>query len=342
MARAWSRVVRFVPPVVAGWLPALLLGIGSAIYILNHFFVNAPYLLDSGFYSALIYHAGISPQNPNIALNFAPDYFTFHFSPYVVVFSLLSYIQPLQRIEYYALFQGLVYAPLGAVTYAVSRHLEPDRMLRRILITLAAALAFSFSGLVLTFIGYPHYEPAMCAFICFALLFVISGRVLLAWLFIVLAAMVREYGGFHTGLALMPLLYLRWRGVSMPVTVRQLITMIGGACAMSIAGVAFQKIFFATTTLNHIYLGSPPFHHVTSELLATRADNFIIWCKHIYYPFLATCLIAILRRDARYLLGWVATVPWFLLNILALQDVKATFFGYTAIPFVVSIFWVYL
>jgi hypothetical protein len=103
-----------------------------------------------------------------------------------------------------------------------------------------------------------------------------------------------------------------------------------------------QKLFFASDTLNNIYLGSPPFHHVTWQLIAERAGLFLVNCQHIYYPFLATCVVAALRRDARYLLGWAATTPWFLLNFLAFQGVKATFFAYAGIPFLVAIFWVYL
>ena len=43
----------------------------------------------------------------------------------------------------------------------------------------------------------------------------------------------------------------------------------------------------------------------------------------IVVPMLATGVIAFLRRDARYLLGWVVTLPWLMLNFTAYQDVKA-------------------
>jgi hypothetical protein len=336
------RSARLLPPLVAGVVPTLVLAIGSAQFILSHFFTNAAYLLDSGFYSGLVYHNGISPQNPNMALDFAPDYFTFHFSPFVSLFSLLSYLQPLQRVEWYALFQAIVFAPIGIATYALARRLEPTFCLRRLPITLVAALAFSYSGLVLTFVSYPHYEPAIPGLVCLALVFAASGQIRLTWVFIVVAASIREDGGFHTALALMPVLYLRWRGVDTGTTLRQLIAMVATASAMSVAAVAVQKLCFASVTLNYIYLGSPPFGHVTWALIAERARVFVTSCPHIYYPFLATCVVAALRRDARYLLGWAATTPWFLLNFLAVKSEKSIFFAYTGIPFLVAIFWVYL
>jgi hypothetical protein len=343
MATAFrSRLARLAPPMLAGVVPTLALAIGNAQFILNHFFIGAPYLLDSGFYSALVYHAGVSPQNPNIALDFESRYFSFHFSPFVSLFSLLSYLQPLGRIEWYAVFQAIVFAPIGIATYALARHVEPDGMLRRLPITMFAALAFSFSGLVLTFVGYPHYEPAIPGLVCLVLVFVVTGRIRLAWVFLVLAASVREDAGFHTAFALMPLLYLRWRGVDTAATRRQLMVMIAAAFTMSVAAVAVLKVFFASTTLSNIYLGSPPFGHVTTSLIVDRARIFATNCQHIYYPFLATCLVVVLRRDLRYLLGWAATTPWFLLNLLAVQQVKASFFAYAGITFLVAIFWVYV
>jgi hypothetical protein len=327
---------------IAGVVPTLAIAIGSAQFILTHFFIDGAYLLDSGFYSGIIYHAGISPKNPNMALDFAPDYFTFHFSPFVSLFSLMSYLQPLQRVEWYALFQAIVYAPIGIATYALASRLEPTFSLRRLPITLAAALVFSYSGLVLTFIGYPHYEPAIPGLVCLVLVFAATGQTRLTWVFIVLAASVREDAGFHTALALMPVLYLRWRGVDIGTTLRQLIAMIATACAMSVVAVAVQKLFFGSETLKNIYLGSPPFSHVTWAMIVERTGLFVTNCQHIYYPFIATCVVAALCRDLRYLLGWAVTTPWFLLNFLALQGVKATFFAYSAIPFLVSIFWIYL
>jgi hypothetical protein len=55
---------------------------------------------------------------------------------------------------------------------------------------------------------------------------------------------------------------------------------------------------------------------------------------------LATGLIAVAKRDARYLLGWAVELPWLLLNFLARQDLKSVFSIYTGFPFVASIFWV--
>jgi len=328
---------------VVGVVPALLLGLGVLQFTLNHFFARPPYLLDSGWYSAIIYRSGLFPHNPQIACNYADYYFGVHVSPLVSAFSLASYLVPLDRIEWYALFQGLVFVPVGIATYLLASRLEPEISWRRLLVAFVAAMAFAFNGLLFAFIGYPHYEAAIPGLICVVLVAVTTGRPRLAWTCLVLCISVREDAGFHAGLALAPLLYLHIRGVDIPASRRTLVTMIAAAFAASIAGISIQHLFFHPVGLLRMeYLGQPLYAHLGPSMLADRAWVFVATCQHIVYPFIVTCAVAAIRRDARYLLGWAVTVPWFLLNFLAVEEAKATFTAYTGFPFVASMFWVYL
>src|SRR5678816_4473809 len=76
-------------------------------------------LLDSGWLSAVVYRAGLIPRNPSIACDWATYFYGVHFSPILSVFSLLSYLVPLPRIEWYAVVQGLIYVPIGIAVYCV-------------------------------------------------------------------------------------------------------------------------------------------------------------------------------------------------------------------------------
>ena len=329
--------------VVVGVVPTLLLGLGVVQFTLNHFFARAPYLLDSGWYSAIIYRAGLFPHNPQIACNYADYYFGIHFSPLVSAFSLASYLVPLDRIEWYALFQGLVFVPCGIATYLLASRLEPDVSWRRLSVAFVAAIAFAFNGLIVSFVSYPHYEAAIPGLICVVLVAVTTGRLRLAWVCLVLCVSVREDAGFHASLALAPLLYLQLRGVEFPVSRRALVTIVVAAFAASLASIAIQHLFFHPAGLvRSEYLGEPIYSHVDAAMLADRAREVVTTCQHIWYPFVVTCAIAAIRRDARYLLGWAVTAPWLLLNFLAVQQAKAAFFAYTGFPFVVAMFWVYL
>lgn len=323
--------------------PALLLAAGVVRFMLNHMFFHAPYLLDTGMLSGLVYRDGLVLPTPQIACNYATVFYDVYVSPLMSLFSALSYVAPVGRLDWFALVQGAVYAPTGLAVYVVASRLEPDSLLRRLPITLFAALAFSFSGIVLWMIGYPHFEAAIPALTCLTLGALVTGRPRMAWLCLVVAASVRQDGGAHVAIALVPLVVLRWRGVAMAPSRRRLVAMICAGIGACIAGTLCQKLLFHPAgRLASVYLGIPPYAHLGASMLAARLRRFVEVDQVIYYPLLATCLVAAIRRDARYLLGWASVAPWFAFNLTAYDDAKAMFFAYADGPFLVGIFWVYV
>lgn len=346
VVRARRRLLRLesvARSLIVGVLPAGLLVLGVVRYMLDHFFVKAPFLLDTGMLSWLAYRDGILLRAPRIALDYVEYYYDVYFSPLTSVFSLVSYVVPVGRIEWYVMVQAAVYAPFGFAVHLATPRLEPGTALRRLPVSLAAALAFSFCGPVLWMIGYPHLEAAMPGFICLMLGAVVTGRVRWAWVWLGLAASVRQDGGIHAATALAPLLFLQVRGVAMLASRRTLVAMIAVAVGLSaLAMVAIDVFFHPFPRLAQAYLGTPLYSHLSVALLAERARGFAAHCQLIYYPLLATALVAALRRDHRYLLGWISTVPWFAFCFLAVEPVKAQFFAYGVGPFVVGMFWCYL
>lgn len=337
---AWRRVA---PPLLVGALPAVLLSLGVARYILNHFFADAPYLLDSGLLSGLAYRSGLLMAPPPITGTGVTSFYQIYVSPIISLASLLSYLIPVQRIEWFAFVEAMVFFPLGIAVYALARRIEPGGLVRRLPAATLAALAFALSGLVLWMIGYPHYEAAIPGLICLVLVSLVTGRTPMTWILIALAASVRQDGGLHVALAIAPLVYLRWRGVEMLPGQRRLIAAMAVAIGLSVAAIASQRLWFVPIDRLHpVYLGTPAYAHVTPALLVGRMRAFLAFDKVIYYPFVATLVIAAMRRDARYLLGWAAAAPWFAFNLLAFDEAKSSFIGYAAGPFVVSMFWIYL
>jgi hypothetical protein len=324
-------------------MPALLPFAGVVRFMLKHFFVNAPYLLDTGMLSGLAYRDGLWLPMPRIACDYANVYYDVYFSPLTSLFSLTSYLVPVGRIAWFVFVQGLVYVPIGLAVGLAASRLEPASAWRRLPITVAAALAFTFSGQVLWMVGYPHLEAAMPGLVCLVLAALLTGRFRLAWVCLALAASVRQDCGIHLALAMSPLVLLRWRGVAMPPSLRRLIVMSAVAVGLSVAGMLSIRLFFTPfPRLAQAYLGSPLYSHLSVELLRARVHGFIDGNQVIYYPFLATCLLAVLRRDAGYLLGWAACLPWFTFCFLAREEVKAAFAVYSIGPFIVAMFWVYL
>ena len=102
-----------------------------------------------------------------------------------------------------------------------------------------------------------------------------------------------------------------------------------------------QKKLFLSVDAFRIYItGAPAYAHLTRAAIDTRLCDFGTKCGFIWVPILASALVAVARRDARYLLGWVVTMPWLLVNLTAIQPAKASVSVYTGFPFIGSAFWV--
>jgi hypothetical protein len=333
-----ARHPRQLAFVLVGVVPALLLATGVARFTLHHFFYRAPFLFDSGWLSAVVYRAGLVPANPDIAFGVAHDFFAVHFSPILSAFSAASYVQPLPRIEWYALFEAVMYLPIGLAVFAATN----ARTARTLLAATAAALAFVSSGLVLVFVASSHFEPAIPGLLCLTLAALVAGRTRLAWVLLALTFSIREDAGVHAACALAPLAYLAWRDRSLWVETTTLVRMIVASLAWTVAAIVIQRLFFgdAESTLRRVYLGSPLFAHLDAATLLARARYILTDRQFFTFPLLATVVLAVVRRDGGYLLGWAATLPWFLLNFLANDTQKGAFNGYTAFPFVTAMFWV--
>lgn len=344
MSRLVRRLAAIAPVGLGAILPTALLCAGVARFMLQHFFVHAPFMLDSGWFSAIVYRAGLLPRNPRIACDYAEFYYGVHFSPLLSAFSVLSYVAPLPRLEWYAAVQAALFAPFGIAVYMVARAVEPSTLVRRAPTVAIAALCFSLSGQVLSLVAYPHYEAAIPGLIILMLATTLTGRGGLGWMFLILAATVREDAGLHAALALSPVLYLKWRGTHVPVATRTILRMVAFSIAFSILGIAAQRLAFShsMSLLNTEYFGTPFYGHLSWSLLASRTRIVLDTHRELYYPLLAAVVLALLRRDPGYLLGWLAAVPWLVVNVTAFEPAKGVLWAYTGFPFLVSTFWVYL
>jgi hypothetical protein len=322
-----------------GLVPTLLLVVGNVVFVLNHFYAQAPHLLDSGWFSALVHRAGFIQVNPPIACNFARTYYGVHVSPFLSVFSVLSYAVPLERIEWFAVVEGAVYAPFGIVWYLVTSHVESAVPLVRIATSTLGAIAFCFSAQVLVCIGYPHFEVAVAGWTCVVLVSLVTGRRRLAWLAFVVALAVREDAGLHAGLALLPLLWLH-RAHSAGGIRRTILVFVSLAFGCSLVAIAVQRLGFpAPTLLRAIYFGTPPLSHVGARFIVERLRFLVEHQSFLVVPFSVSMGLAVWRRDVGYLLGYVVTAPWFIVNLLAFDEGKGRFYAYTGFPFIVAFFW---
>lgn len=329
--RLWFVIAALLPTVVVFW--------ANAVFVWNHF-VRGPFLHDSGWYAAIVWRSGLLPRNPP-SVHEIREYYGIHFSPLVSIGSLLSYLAPIGMVRWYAVFQGAIYAPLGAaVAFLVGREGERPSI-RDAFAVAAIGLVFAFNGQVIACTGFPHYEILVATGLCLFLAGLATNRTRLAWVGVVLTAITREDGGFHVTFFAAAVVASDLLGRPFPVARKKVLVMGAVGMASSVVAFGLQKTCFTTANLfRHEYLGEPAFHHLSGAVLATRLRQLYSQAAFIAFPLVASVLLAIVRRDPRYLLGWVAELPWLLLNFLAAQDLKASFSIYTGFPFVASLFWV--
>jgi len=150
---------------------------------------------------------------------------------------------------------------------------------------------------------------------------------------------VRQDGGVHVALALAPLLYLEWRGTEMLPSRRRLLATIAVAIGTSVAAIAVPKVFFTSRSTVARGVSRHSGHaHLSVAVLVDRARSFVAVDQVIYYPFLATLLIACSAANAGYVLGWVRRCRGSMFNFMALDGPEHVR-GVAAAPFLVCMFW---
>lgn len=318
-------------------LPAIVVFWVSATFVWNHF-VEWPYLLDSGWCSALVFRQGFFQKNPAI-IGSVPDFWGIHVSLVMSLASVVSVAFPGDRVDWYVLFQGFLYAPLGIATpYAVGRGASPS--VRDAALVAAVSLAFALDGQVLACIGFPHYEILVSGGLCLMLAGLASGRRGFAWAGLALAAATREDGGFHAAAFVVGVLACNARARRFPVSRAELARMAAVGALASVLAFAAARAFVTVPLFRVEYLGAPPFAHLDGASLARRARGFLEHGRFVALPLAGTIVVAIATRDARWLVGWLVELPWLALNFFAAQELKSTFALYTGFPFVASVFWV--
>jgi hypothetical protein len=315
--------------------PAFLL---FANYILNHFYRHGALLFDSGALAQLAWRDGWSlPTNPVFGEG---SYFRFHIAPVFVLLSGLSALLPLSMTQFFALVTGLAH---GALAVAVFWLLARDYRWRRggeLSLALFLAMAFSFNGLALAQIRYPHFEILIAAG---ALLFLVAWferRFALAALFFVLTLSCREDAGFHLAAALALVAALNWRNGVPLAAQKATLWFLAAGFAYSLAAALLGLVFNpGQSSFARVYLGAPAYAHLSAHLIVVRLIGYVMFRAYIFLPAAVAVVWAIAARNPYLTLGYAAFVPWTLLHLLAKGDLAGSLSSYYGFPYLIASFW---
>ena len=311
--------------------------------LLHHFYVYGAPLYDAGWFAYWTTHALTLDVTSIPSVEDVPmlgrHVFLFFF-PLSYIYQIFSSF--LSEQIYFSIVQG---AWAGMVSLAI--FLIGYGAINRWLLAVVS-VATGLNPFVFTSTSFPHAEMAMPAFIALFIAFWVRlrehGR--LWWLpFLPLAGLlsVREDAGLHGfGLFILLTAYFYWRARE-----RRDLWRFFGLVSLICIGysvVAFLvRQSYAPSGEDEIiiwkFIGSPPYAHLTVDLILERLALIASNREYVYIPVLALSLLAIMQRSLLLLIAVISVLPWMLWHLIAKDQLAGTFFPYTMAPVMVVMFW---
>ena len=309
--------------------------------LLHYFYVLGAPLYDAGWFAYWTTHALVLDVTTIPSIADAPMLATHVF----LFFFPLSYIYQifssfLSEQVYFSIVQG---AWAGMVSLAV--FLIGYGAIRSWLLAVVS-VATGLNPFVFTSTSFPHVEMAMPAFIALfiALWIRLREHSRLWWLpFLPLVGLlsVREDAGLHGfGLFILLAAYFWWHARER----RDLWRFFGLASLICIgysvvALLVRQSFSVGDDIMEWKFTGSPPYAHLTFDLIWERLTFIASNREYVYIPLLALALLAVLQRSLLPLIAVVSVLPWVLWHLIAKDQLAGTFFPYTMAPVMVVMFW---
>ena len=303
--------------------------------VLNNAYSFGSTLYDSAIFQTIIWRSGwdLKPAPTVDDISFLNT----HLSLINYLPSALSYLLPVDRITYYGLVYGLVYACLAATGFILCRPLFSGRTI----IAAALTLAFYISGPVLSGQWEPHQEIASALFILLFFFAWARERNRLALVALCLNALVRE----DCGLLLAFPLFLLALGARLPLrgnTLEIPTNALRYACIsalLSILGFAAQKTFFHQREILSIYYSSNSFNNFTWPVIAARLLHIFEHSQFLWMPGVVLITAAVMLRDWRLGVGWLAVIPFWAFNFFSDMDLSTYLGSYKCFPLIPVMLW---
>ena len=309
--------------------------------LLHHFYIYGAPLYDAGWFAYWMTHALTLDVTTIPSINDRPMLAThvfLFFIPLSWIYQIFSSL--LSEQVYFSIVQG---AWAGMVSLSVF-WIGYGRINCWLLAVISVATGLN--PFVFTSTSFPHVEMAMPAFIA---LFIASWMRLrehrrLWWLsFLPLAGLlsVREDAGLHGfGLFILLSAYFYWRARER----RDLWRFFG---LVSLICIGYSVVAFLVRQsfspdddiIVWKFVGSPPYAHLTVDLILERLGFIASNREYVYIPMLALGLLAVMQRSLLPLIAVIAVLPWMLWHLIAKDQLAGTFFPYTMAPVMVVMFW---
>lgn len=341
-ARATTSAAGYRPAIV--WAPVAALAVfglpfaGFTGLVLFHFYIKGGFFLDSGLFAFLISQTDPSLLTPRVfgGGSFLPV----HFVPIFVVLSLIRRLLPVADAQFFAGFIGFCHALPGLAVFWLLHSEFRLRMPTGVAVAAIVGIGFSFNGLALAIIRYPHFEILIAGAVMLFIVALIRQRLGLAAFCFAVCLATREDAGFHVfGILFLVIVLNRWYGTSWRAQKIE-IAFAAIALAYSLTVLGLQHAMApGQSSFVGIYLGDPVFGKLSPAIVGERLLGYVIYRTYIVLPAIVAVFWAVRARNAYIALGYVAFLPWTIMHLTAASDVAATLSAYYAYPFLIASFW---
>jgi hypothetical protein len=329
-----SRLGRVLTALVVALFIAVVPFFAFSTLVLQHFYVLGAFWGDSGTLAFLIWHNSPALLLPKI--DGGGSFFAIHVSPIFVIINFFSYILPLNKIQFFALFTGLT-ATLPAV--AIYWLLFP----RNSFLSAFMGVLFAFNGIILAAARNPHYElliigTGMLFFVAF-----VKKSYRLALLFFIICLLTREDAGLDLFCILLASLFCSGNVDNNQIKYRVSYVYCAIALAYSLTVIVIQHhLFLQSSAFVRVYLGDPAFHEISPIIIFQRLAFYVVYRPYLWLPELVIVLWAWTDRNLSLAAACLAFTPWFLLHLCAQSPIAATLSNYYGFPFCFALFWPFI
>lgn len=324
-------------PILAAFVASIPF-VAFSTLTLNYFYCLGALYGDAGVIAYVMSHNSIVLIMPKVAGG--SSFFATHFTPIFLPLSVLSRVIPLSNVQYFALFSGICYMlPAIAVYWLLISTYKMASNFRCLSAAIISVL-FAFNGIALAAARNPHFEMLIVGSgICFFVALV-QSRYGIAMIFFLICLATREDAGFDLfALIFTTIAGNYFIGISLA---RQRPQIIFGVIAIlySIIVIGFQRIYFPHgNALRTVYFGTPPFSTISFNVIINRLAFYIVDRLYIFLPAYIAVMWAIRTREFVYVSGFVAFLPWILLNLFAASPYAGSLSNYYSFPLIFSLCW---
>ena len=340
-------LVRNYWPLAGGAFALLFVFVANYNFILHHFFTEGGYLLDTAIYGMLVHEPTLNLElSGGLSRAGEPwSYLAYHVTPIHFLIGLPSHFLATNFVTMTAVYFAAVYAVAASPLILLVWKLHASGQLRLGSLQLYALLftapvLFAFSGPFMHGVGYPHYEFLFTAYGVFFFYFLARGNFLGANIAILFCVLTREDFVFH--LSGFVFLWVAYQNLFEKKPLQELRPWLIYLVALLVIGTAvlvLQKVFLGPGQLIGSYTGWPPYAHISRPLLVQRIEAIVSGRVDLFVCFLSAAALSAMFRDLRYVLGYLACIPWIVLNVFANIPAPGTLSLYYAFPLNLAMLW---